>query len=145
MGGGFGYFLELRTTMGIKLKSLLTHYQQGFIAQLVEHCTSIVEVKGSNPTETSDFFFWVFFGTAYRSCFIPAKITSTSILSPQWFTYPIHIHVHIHTFISNIPLDFESPCFVFVLFVCLFVCLFVVVVVFLGGGLNSVSLWDPCC
>ena len=41
---------------GYNLNSLLTYFQQGFIAQLVEHHTNIVEVMDSNPIEASDFF-----------------------------------------------------------------------------------------
>ena len=37
-----------------KLNSLLTCFQQGFIAQSVEHHTSITEVMGSNPIEASE-------------------------------------------------------------------------------------------
>ena len=36
---------------GYKLNSLLTYFQRGFIAQLVEHHTGITEVMGSNPVE----------------------------------------------------------------------------------------------
>ena len=39
---------------GYKLNSLLTYSLEGFIAQLVEHRTSIAEVVGSNPIESSD-------------------------------------------------------------------------------------------
>ena len=41
---------------GYKLNSHLTCFQQGFIAQLVEHRTGIMELMGSNPVEASDFF-----------------------------------------------------------------------------------------
>ena len=34
----------------------LTGFQQGFIAQLVEHCTGIAEVMGANPIGASEFF-----------------------------------------------------------------------------------------
>ena len=30
---------------------------------MVEHCTGIVEVTGSNPVEASDIYFWAFFAT----------------------------------------------------------------------------------
>ena len=60
-----------------KLNSLLTYYQQGFIAQLVEHCTSIVEVMSLNPVEASDFF--LDFLCNCFSCFITVTITFTSI------------------------------------------------------------------
>ena len=35
----------------------------GLIAQLVEHCTGIAEVKGSNPVQA-----WIFFRLSFRSC-----------------------------------------------------------------------------
>ena len=35
----------------------------GFIAQLVEHCTGIAEVTGSNPAEA-----WIFFRLLFRNC-----------------------------------------------------------------------------
>ena len=37
------------TKVEFKLNSLLTCFQQGFMAQLVEHRTGIMEVMGSNP------------------------------------------------------------------------------------------------
>ena len=39
-----------------KLNSHLTCFRQGFIAQLVEHRTGIVEVTGLNPIGASQFF-----------------------------------------------------------------------------------------
>ena len=39
-----------------ELSSLLTCFQWGFIAQLVEHRTGIVKVMSSNPVVASDFF-----------------------------------------------------------------------------------------
>ena len=41
---------------GCKLNSHLTCFQQGFIAQLLEHRTGIVEVMGSNPVGADNFF-----------------------------------------------------------------------------------------
>ena len=51
-----------------KLNLLLTCFQWGFIAQLVEHHTGITEVMGSNPVGVLGFF-WTFFATAFKSCF----------------------------------------------------------------------------
>ena len=34
----------------------MTCLQQGFIAQLVEHCTGFAEVMGANPVTASEFF-----------------------------------------------------------------------------------------
>ena len=53
----------------------LTCFQQGFIAQSVEHRTSIMDVMGSNPVGTSDFFLG-FIGNCL-SYFITARITFT--------------------------------------------------------------------
>ena len=47
-----------------KLNSLMTYSQQGFIAQVVEHCTGIAEVMGSIEYRWSLNFFWPFFATA---------------------------------------------------------------------------------
>ena len=71
-----------------KLNSLLTCFQRGFIAPLVEHRTGIAEVMGSNPVEASDFFLG--FICNCLSYFITARITFTCILYPQ-FIYVIHI------------------------------------------------------
>ena len=60
-----------------KLNSLLTCFQLGFIAQLVEHRTSIMEVMGSNPVKA----FFLGFIWNCLSCFIPAKITFTSTIT----------------------------------------------------------------
>ena len=60
---------------GYKLNSLLTYFQQGFIAQLVEHCTDIAEVMSSNPFEASVFFLG--FLCDCFSCFIAVRITLT--------------------------------------------------------------------
>ena len=38
-------------------------FSYGFIAQLVEHCTGIAEVTGSNPAEA-----WIFFRLLFRNC-----------------------------------------------------------------------------
>ena len=60
---------------GYKLNSHLTCFQRGFIAQLVEHCTSIMEVMGLNPFAPSEFFLG--FLCNWFSCFITARITFT--------------------------------------------------------------------
>ena len=57
------HIISLSPYDGHKLNSLLTCFQRGFIAQLVEHRTGIAEVMGSNPVEAS-YFFWAFFTTA---------------------------------------------------------------------------------
>ena len=40
----------------LQRKPRKNYIQQGFVAQLVEHRTSIMEVMGSNPIEASEFF-----------------------------------------------------------------------------------------
>ena len=62
-------YLTVFRYKGYKLNSLLTCFQQGFIAQLVEHCTGIAEVMGSNPVEASEFFLGI----------LSARITFTHI------------------------------------------------------------------
>ena len=57
------HIISLSSYNGYKLNSLLTCFQRGFIAQLVEHRTGIAEVMGSNPVEAS-YFFLGFFATA---------------------------------------------------------------------------------
>ena len=47
------YIISLSSYNGYKLNSLLTCFQQGFVAQLVEHRTGIAEVVGSNPVDAS--------------------------------------------------------------------------------------------
>ena len=69
-------------------------FRQGFIAQLVEHCTSIVEVVGSNPIGDSEFF-WALFCICL-SYFTTVKISFTSILyirsSLIWsLSYTLHV------------------------------------------------------
>ena len=48
--------ISLSLYNGYKLNSYLTCFHQGFIAQLAEHHTSIVEVMGLNPVGASEFF-----------------------------------------------------------------------------------------
>ena len=73
---------------GYKLNSLLTCLQQGFISQLVEHCTGIMEVMGWNPIETSELFLGFF--SNCLSCFITVTIIFACILYLQ-FMYVIYI------------------------------------------------------
>ena len=54
----------------------MTCYQRGFIAQLVEHCTGIMEVMGSNFIGASAFFLG--FICNCLSYFTTAKISYTS-------------------------------------------------------------------
>ena len=81
---------------GYKWNLHLTCFQQGFIAQLVEHQTSITEVMGSNPVEASkknSGLSWNCF-----SCFTTARITFTIILYLHLhYKYDLH---HIYMYIS---------------------------------------------
>ena len=71
-----------------KLNSHLTCFQQGFIAQSVEHRTGITDVMGSNPVEASEFFLGLL-----CNCF-SVKITFTSILYPQCIIHDLYrIHI----------------------------------------------------
>ena len=64
------------------MNSHLTCFQQGFIAQLVEHfCTGIMEVMGSNTVGAIEFFLG--FICNCLSYFITARITFTCTLYPQ--------------------------------------------------------------
>ena len=50
------HIISFSSYKGYKLNSHLTCFQRGFIAQLVEHHTGIVEVMGSNPLGASELF-----------------------------------------------------------------------------------------
>ena len=82
---GVGRYLASINKYSSKLNSLLTYYQQAFIAQLVGCPTSIMEVMGSNLIEASEFFLGFLFNRF--SCFITARITFTSILYPHCVVY----------------------------------------------------------
>ena len=49
------HFMSFSSYNGYKLNSHLTCFQQGFIAQSVEHRTGIAEGMGSNPIGASEF------------------------------------------------------------------------------------------
>ena len=75
-----------------KLPSLPTC---GFITQLVEHCTSIVEVMGSNPVEALIFFSGFFSGFFFPITSI-GKLTAMIILHfdlpPQFTCELFHVY-----------------------------------------------------
>ena len=96
-----------------KLNSNLTCFQWGFIAQSVEHRTSIAEVMGSNPVGASEFF--LDFICNCLSYFITARFTFTCVLYLQC-TYMSFIT---DTSSRGLLFGFDDAC----LFVCLFVCL----------------------
>ena len=50
-------FTSFHYTGRYELNKLTSLPMCGFIAQLVEHCTGITEVMGSNPIEALNFFF----------------------------------------------------------------------------------------
>ena len=62
--------------------SLLTCSQQGFISQLVEHCTGIARGQWFESYWSPRIFFWAWFWNCL-SYFTTAKIALTSILFPQ--------------------------------------------------------------
>ena len=80
---------------GYKLNSHLTCFQQGFVAQSVEHRTGIVEVMGSNPVGASELF--LCFICNSLSYFITARITFSCILYPQC-THVILSYTHLVIF-----------------------------------------------
>ena len=77
----------------------------GFIAQLVEHCTGIAEVTGSNPAEA-----WIFFRLLFRNCLncvSTAKILHNVIYTRvstvcSCIIYGIHLYYHTTMYNSNI-------------------------------------------
>ena len=58
------WFLNHYPYDGYKLNSLLTCFQRGFIAQLVEHCPGIIDVLDWISLKPVYLFFWAFFATA---------------------------------------------------------------------------------
>ena len=72
---------------GYKLNSLLTCFQWGFIAQLVEHCTGITEVMGSKPIEASEFFLDFLYNCLHVRCFTTTKITFTCTIYCIFFCF----------------------------------------------------------
>ena len=69
----------------------------GLIAQLVEHCTGIAEVMGSNPVQA-----WIFFRLSFRnclSCVVTARIFLLFNLSSAVQIYVPYIYIHL--FILN--------------------------------------------
>ena len=68
----------------------------GFIAQLVEHCTGIAEVTGSNPVEAL-----IFFRLLHSYCLnwkFTAKITYHLHTYPQFIYESFHIHYIINNY-----------------------------------------------
>ena len=88
---------------------LALHYQlsyQALIAQLVEHCTGIAEVMGSNPVQA-----WIFFRLSFRnclSCVVTARIFLLVDLSSAVQIYVPYIYIHLfilHGYITNSQYD----------------------------------------
>ena len=68
----------------------------GLIAQLVEHCTGIAEVMGSNPVQA-----WIFFRLSFRnflSCVVTARIFLLFDLSSAVQIYVSYIYIHLTQF-----------------------------------------------
>ena len=87
----------------------ISQYDQlsvGLIAQLVEHCTGIAEVMGSNPVQA-----WIFFRLSFRnclSCVVTARIFLLFDLSPAVQIYVSYISIHLfilHGYITNSQYD----------------------------------------
>ena len=70
------HIMSFSSYNGYKLNSHLTCFWPGFIAQSVQHCTSVVEVMGLNPIGE----FWGGFICNCLSYFTTAKISFASIL-----------------------------------------------------------------
>ena len=63
---------------------VITHSLLGLLAQLVEHCTGIAEVMGSNPIQA-----WIFSGPIFTTAevvFITVKIAFVQIYDFHTFT-----------------------------------------------------------
>ena len=56
-------YIHLFILYGYITKSQYDQLPVGWIAQLVEHCTGIAEVMGSNPVQA-----WIFFRLSFRNC-----------------------------------------------------------------------------
>ena len=78
----------------------------GLIAQLVEHCTGIAEVMGSNPDQA-----WIFFRLSFRncsSCVVTARTFLLFDLSSAVQIYVSYIYIHsfiLHGYITNSQYD----------------------------------------
>ena len=74
----------------------------GLIAQLVEHCTGIAEVMGSNSVQA-----WIFFRLSFRNCFscvVIARIFLLFDISSAIQIYVSYIYIHLfilHGYITN--------------------------------------------
>ena len=72
----------------------------GLIAQLVEHCTGIAEVMGSNPVQA-----WNFFRLSFRSCLscvVTARIFLLFDLSSAVQIYVSYIYIHLNWSIDQL-------------------------------------------
>ena len=89
-------YIHLFILHGYITNSQYDHLPVGLIAQLVEHCTGIAEVMGSNPVQA-----WIFFRLSFRnclSCVVTARIFLLFDLSPAVQIYVPYIYIHLkHT------------------------------------------------
>ena len=88
--------IYLTLFMGINWTALLTYFQQGFIVQLVEHCTSIIEVTFWNPVEA-------FFRGYHGNCKDHFHLYSLSAVH----TYDLY---HLHMISVSIVIDMITDC-----------------------------------
>ena len=109
------YCIHIMSYNGYKLNSHLTCFQWGFIAQLVEHCTGIVEDMGPNPVGASEFFLG--FICNCLSYFITVLWGSLSLVI-SFFTHCIPQHVKatvkLEQTLRTFPTQFKAslePCF----------------------------------
>ena len=82
---------QVRVQLFIPINSHSTCFQQGFIAQSVEHCAGITEVMGLNPVRVSEFFLGFICNCSY---FITARITSICIVYLQYTHIIFIIYTH---------------------------------------------------
>ena len=61
---------------------VITHSLLGLLAQLVEHCTGIAEVMGSNPIQA-----WIFFRPYFHYCWSSVHYCEDCFCSNIWLSY----------------------------------------------------------
>ena len=77
----------------------MTCFQQGFIAQLVEHHNGITEVMGSNPVRASEFFLG--FICNCFSYYITVRITFTRMYVMCFFFFILPVFGALKRFLEK--------------------------------------------
>ena len=71
----------------------LTIWPVGLIARLVEHCTGIAEVMGSNPVQA-----WIFFRLSFRNCLSCVVTARIFLLFDLSSAVQIYVFIYLHPF-----------------------------------------------